>query len=57
MLNCVCFLLTGDLLSGLVSMQGFVCVCVCAYVNAYLCLFLSASLLTGDLLSGLVSLQ
>ena len=31
--------------------------CVCACVNAELCLFLSASLLTGDLLSGLVSLQ
>ena len=28
-------LLTGDLLSGLVSLQEFVCVCVCVCVRVY----------------------
>ena len=40
-------LLTGDLFSGLVSLQGFV----------YVCFYKIHSLLTGDLLSDLVSLQ
>ena len=48
-------LLTGDLLSGLVSLQGFVCVCVCVCMHE--CFIVSVSLLTGDLFSGLVSLQ
>ena len=41
MLKCVCFsvsLLTGDLFSGLVSLQGLVNVCVYGCVSLWVCL-------------------